>query len=136
MELWKNVLEVAMPVIVVAIATVVAKVIKVVGDAGVGLLEQKMNESKVKEELAKHDKELTTAKEMWALVDEKYRITENAKEVLGEKADMFDKLLKDKIPYLTDKEIAEIRQSIAGVVNAGKNVIVGQLPEGVKAADK
>ena len=64
--------------------------------------------------------QLEVAKQVWDIVEEKFRITENALSVLGSKADMFDELLIKKIPGLTKEELSDLRQSIAGEVNKGK----------------
>lgn len=55
------------------------------------------------------------------MVDEKFRITDDLKELLKSKADEFDKILLNKFPYLTQSEIADIRQAIAGEINKGKD---------------
>lgn len=51
------------------------------------------------------------------MVDEKFRITDDLKELLKSKADEFDKILLNKFPYLTQSETTDIRQAIAGEIN-------------------
>ena len=70
-----------------------------------------------------NSEQLTAAKEVWNIVEEKFRITENAKATLGSKMDMFDNLLLAKFPSLTKKDLEYLRQAIAGEVNKGKETI-------------
>lgn len=70
-----------------------------------------------------HEQDLQTAKEVWNIIEEKFRITENAKEVLGTKADEFDNLLLQRIPGLTQQNLDDLRQAIAGEFNKGKEAI-------------
>lgn len=70
-----------------------------------------------------NSEQLVTAKEVWNVVEEKFRITENAKAVLGSKMDMFDNLLLTKFPSLTKEDLENLRQAIAGEVNKGKEAI-------------
>ena len=70
-----------------------------------------------------NSEQLTAAKEVWNIVEEKFRITENAKATLGSKMDMFDNLLLAKFPGLTKEDLENLRQSIAGEVNKGKEAI-------------
>ena len=131
-QVINEIIKVCIPTILTAVGVVIADVIRILGKAGVSLLEQKCKESNLKSELAKHDKELQIAKNIFAMVDEEYRISSNLSKEFNSKSEMFDKLLKDKIPYLTDNEINMLRQSVAGVINAGKEVVEEQLPETIK----
>lgn len=60
-----------------------------------------MVEQKLK--IAQHEEEIKTAKQIWNIVEEKYRITDNIKDLAKSKADYFYKLLLEKIPYLTEE---------------------------------
>lgn len=70
-----------------------------------------------------NSEQLAAAKDIWNIVEEKFRITENAKAVLGSKMDMFDNLLLAKFPSLTKEDLENLRQAIAGEVNKGKEAI-------------
>ncbi|MDP4147195.1 MAG: hypothetical protein Q8936_22420, partial [Bacillota bacterium] len=67
---------------------------------------------------------ITTAKEIWNIVEEKYRITEKVEDLLVSKAKMFDDLLLKKIPYLTQENLDDLRQAIAGEFNKGKQAVI------------
>lgn len=74
--------------------------------------------------IVKHKEVIETAKEIWYMVDENFRISEKVEEKLKSKAEEFDKALREKYPELNAKEIEEIRQAIAGKINAGKDPVV------------
>lgn len=107
----------------VSIAGFLVAVIKKVGDSGINYLENHRELIKQKLQLDKHEQEINTAKEVWNIVDEKFRISKNLEDAVKSKAEEFDKLLLAKIPYLTQSEINDIRQAIAGEVNKGKELL-------------
>ena len=78
--------------------------------------EQQLNSDKNKEIIE-------FAMKAWNIVEEEFRVTENLNKFIGTKAEMFDKLLLEKFPILTEKQIAEIRQAIAGEINRGKEAL-------------
>ena len=89
----------------------------------VKVLESKLVKSGLEEKILKNKNYITVAKQIWNLVDENFRISETVEEKLESKAEQFDKLLLAKFPELSEEDIAEIRQSIAGEVNAGKEAV-------------
>ncbi|MDU4146194.1 cobalt ABC transporter permease, partial [Clostridium sp.] len=62
-------------------------------------------------------------KNIWNMVEEKYRVTDNIETLAQSKADMFDKMLLEKFPHLTKEELTEVRQAIAGEYNKGKAML-------------
>lgn len=111
------------PVVIAAVIGILGVTIKAVGNVIIELIQKKKEEVEQKLEIGKHQQELATAREIWNIVDEKYRITDKVEDLIKSKAADFDKLLKDKVPYLTDEEISELRQSIAGEINQGKKLL-------------
>ena len=105
----------------VAVAGFLVTVIKKLGDSGINYLESHRTLIEHTLQTNKHQQEIQTAKEVWNIVDEKFRITDDLKELLKSKAEEFDKILLNKFPYLTQSEIADIRQTIAGEINKGKD---------------
>ena len=67
---------------------------------------------------------IDVAKQVWNIVEENFRITESVEKKLSSKADEFNKIMLDKFPELTISDISELRQSIAGEVNKGKNAVL------------
>ena len=90
----------------------------------VKVLESKLVKSGLEEKILKNKNYITVAKQIWNLVDENFRISETVEEKLESKAEQFDKLLLAKVPELSEEDIAEIRQSIAGEVNSGKEAVL------------
>ena len=107
----------------VAGTTIVVAIIKSLGDVGVQYINKRKDFIEKELDSSKHQQELQTAKEVWNIVDEKFRISDDLKATLKSKADEFDKILLAKIPYLTADEVADIRQAIAGEINKGKEAL-------------
>ena len=112
-----------MPAITAAFVGVIIVIIKNVGDALINLAEVKAKELSQKYKLDKYSELINTAKDIWNIVEEKYRITENVEELVESKAEMFDRLLLAKVPGLTEEQIIEIRQALAGEYNKGKDTL-------------
>ena len=87
------------------------------------LFKRKKEEVEQKLQIGKHQQELATAREVWGMIDEQYRITGKVEDLIKSKAADFDKILKAKIPYLTDEEISELRQAVAGEINKSKKLL-------------
>lgn len=111
------------PVAVTAVVAILVAIIKSVGDVAIDVLHKKKEELEQKLKASGHESELNTAKEVWNIIEEKYRITENASQVLGTKSDEFDKLLLKRIPGLTQSNLDDLRQAIAGEFNKGKAAV-------------
>jgi hypothetical protein len=110
------------PIITTAVVSVLVFIIKKIGDAVIELLVTTKKEAELRIVSSGHEKELSTAKEVWNIVEEKFRITENCTSVLGSKTNEFDKLLLSKIPGLTQTNLDYLRQAVAGEVNKYKNI--------------
>lgn len=108
------------PIVATAIVAILVAIIKSVGDVATDVLSKKKEEIQQKIKASGHEEDLNTAKEVWNIVEEKYRITENAKKLLGNKADYFDKLLLQRIPGLSQQNLYDLRQAIAGEFNKAK----------------
>lgn len=91
------------------------------------VLESRLKKSGLEEVIFKNKNYITEAKKIWNMIDENSRISKTIEEKLSSKADEFDKILLVKFPELTQDDIAELRQSIAGEVNAGKEVVLSQV---------
>ena len=107
----------------VAIAGVLVVVIKSVGEVAREFIKIKIESAEQKIKFTKYNEVLEVGKNIWNVVEEKYRITDNLESLAESKAKTFDKLLLDKFPHLTQSEISEVRQAIAGEYNKGKSMI-------------
>lgn len=110
------------PIITTAVVSLLVFIIKKIGDAVIELLVTKKKEVELRIVSSGHEKELNTAKEVWNIVEEKFRVTENCAAVLGSKSNEFDRLLLSKIPGLTQTDLDYLRQAVAGEVNKYKNI--------------
>ena len=97
------------PITATAIVAILVAIIKNVGSAAIEVFAKKKEEIEQKIKTSGHESELNTAKEVWNIIEEKFRITENALVVLGSKSDMFDQLLLQKIPGLTQSNLNDLR---------------------------
>ena len=114
------------PIAATAITAILVAIIKTIGGATVEVLSKKKEQIDQAIKASGHEQDLQTAKEVWNIVEEKFRITENASEILKSKADEFNNLLLQKIPGLSQQNLDDLRQSIAGEVNAGKTAVLSK----------
>ena len=116
----EKIIEPILTALTLGIVGVILAIIKSVGDVTIQYIAKKKEMVEQKLKLDQHEEEIKTAKQIWNIVEEKYRITDNIKDLAKSKADYFDKLLLKKIPYLTEEQVKMLRQAIAGEVNKGK----------------
>jgi chromosome segregation ATPase len=90
----------------------------------VKLIESKLQKSGIEEAILKNQNYITIAKQIWRQIDEDYRITEKVEDKLKSKAEQFDAKLLSKFPELTQDDITDIRQALAGEINEGKTEVV------------
>lgn len=118
-----KVLDPILGAVALGITGILVAIIKSVGDIVIEYIGKKKQVVEQRLQLDKHIEEIETAKQVWNIVEEKYRITDNIEKLAKSKADMFDKLLLEKIPYLTEDEVKQLRQAIAGEINKGKALL-------------
>lgn len=118
-----KILEPILSAVAIGVVGVLVAIIKSVGDVAIEYIAKKKQVVEQRLQLDKHIEEIETAKQIWNIVEEKYRITDNIKDLAKSKADMFDKLLLEKIPYLTKDEVNQLRQALAGEINKGKAML-------------
>lgn len=124
MDILNQIATIATPIVLTGVSAILVKIITPVGDALVKYIIEKIDASGVTKVLAKHQDEILNAKQVWNIVEEKYRLAEKVEDLLVSKADTFDELLLAKIPYLTKENLSDLRQAIAGEFNKGKQAII------------
>lgn len=92
----------------------------------VKVLESKLVKAGIEEQLLKYKNYIEVGKSIWKMLDENWRISENVENKLESKAAEFDKALLIKFPELTQRDVQELRQSIAGEINSGKDAVLSQ----------
>ena len=118
-----KILDPILGAVALGITGILVALIKSVGDVVIEYIAKKKQVVEQRLQLDKHIEEIETAKQIWNIVEEKYRITDNIKDLAKSKADEFDKLLLEKIPYLTKDEVNQLRQALAGEINKGKGML-------------
>ena len=81
----------------------------------------------LEETLLKNQVYITAAKQVWTVVEENFRIAEKIEEKIKSKADEFDNMLLAKFPELTQSDISELRQAVAGEANQGKDAALSEV---------
>jgi Na+-transporting methylmalonyl-CoA/oxaloacetate decarboxylase gamma subunit len=119
----EQVLNQIIPILITALVSILVVIIKGVGEAVVEFIETKKEEVIAKIGKEKYDEQKNLASDVWNFVEEHFRVSETVGKVTEEKIAMFNEELKKRIPSLTDEQIELLRQSIAGQINAGKEVI-------------
>ena len=119
----QQILNAIIPVAMTFILAIIAIVIKELGGAGVNFLIQKKEQITTKIGIDKYNSLLVFAEKVWLLVDEYFRITPNVIKTIDNAQLKFKQEILKKFPQLTDAEIDQIRQIIAGEINAGREVI-------------
>ncbi|GEA31676.1 hypothetical protein [Clostridium diolis] len=112
-----------LPIVDTSVVAILAVIIKQVGNSIIDFFIQKKSEISQKIKINEHQEEINTAREVWNIVEEKFRITENATELLTSKADEFEKVLMQRIPGLSKENLEFLRQTIAGEVNKGRDML-------------
>ncbi|EDT26108.1 hypothetical protein [Clostridium perfringens] len=90
----------------------------------VKLVEAKIKKTGMEEEILNHKKYIDTAKEIWGIVDEQFRVTQNVEEKLSIKADEFNKRFLKEHPEVSKEDVEYFRQAVAGEVNKGKQAVL------------
>lgn len=89
------------------------------------VVKSRLGKLKLKEKLSKHPDYMAKAKEIWALVDQDLGISDKVENKLKPKIEKFNKTLKSKFPELTEEDVTELRETIVGKINAGKDSVLG-----------
>lgn len=77
--------------------------------------------------LTNYQKTKAIAWDIWNLIEEHFRISQIVGDTVNAKITMFETLIKQKVPGITDSEIETVRQSIAGEVNKDKSIIIADI---------
>ena len=122
----QQIINAIVPVAITAIVAILVAAIKALGDAGVAYIQKKKDAVVAKIGADTYEHNLSVARSIWNIVDEEFRITPTLDKTIVNKQAMFDEKIKKAIPNITDDEIAQLRQTVAGEVNKGKAAIVKQ----------
>lgn len=122
----QQIVNTVVPVAVAALVAVLVAVIKAVGDAAVSFIGKKKEALEAQIGAATYTQRLAFARQAWGIVDEYFRITPAVTKTVDTAQAKFAEVLKKMVPSLTDEEIAQLRQAVAGEVNKGKTAVTAQ----------
>jgi hypothetical protein len=120
----QTIINSVVPVAVTALVGVLVAVIKAIGNVGVEFINQKIKALQVSTGADTYNKNLAFAKAAYAIVDENFRITPELTKTVAAAQAAFAVEIKKFIPAITDEQIEQLRQAVAGEINQGKADIV------------
>jgi len=82
--------------------------------------------------LTNYMKTKDVAWDIWNVIEEHFRISQIVGDTVDAKVTMFESLIKQKLPNITDADIELVRQAVAGEVNANKPIIVKAINEPIQ----
>lgn len=127
--MWQEALNTIGTAALTALVGVGVVVIKVLGDAAVKYISEKAAAVKAKAGADKWNHWMDLSRAAWNAVDEEFRITPTLESTISAKQKLFDEALKRAIPEITDAQIEQLRQAVAGEVNKGRAAICGQVTD-------
>lgn len=127
--MWQEALNTIGTAALTALVGVGVVAIKALGDAAVKYITEKAAAVKAKAGADKWNHWMDLARQTFAAVDEEFRITPTLESTISAKQKLFDEALKQAIPEITDAQIEQLRQAVAGEVNKGRTAICGQVDD-------
>lgn len=91
------------------------------------VLKGKLDKSKLQEKIDKHPAYIVKAKEIWKMLNEDLGISDKVENNVIPKIEKFEKVILAKFPELTKEDVLELRRSIAGEFNIGKEKVLNQM---------
>ena len=111
------------PILVTAAVAVLTAVITAIGNATVAFIRQKRDALIRKIGSDEYDRDLEFASQAWKMVDEFFRITPSVEKTVESTFVKFKEYMLAKVPGLTDAQLEDLRQTIAGEINEGREAI-------------
>lgn len=84
--------------------------------------------------LTNYQKTRLVALDVWNITEEHFRLSQIVGDTVQAKITMFETLIKQKVPKITDVQIHDFRQAIAGEVNKDKPIIIKAIEDPVTIA--
>jgi trehalose/maltose hydrolase-like predicted phosphorylase len=91
------------------------------------VLKGKLDKVKLKEKMEKHPDYILKAKEIWNMINEDLGISDKVENKVLPKVEKFEKIIIAKFPELTKEDVMELRKSIVGEINIGKDKVLNQV---------
>ncbi|WP_459480259.1 hypothetical protein [Clostridium saccharoperbutylacetonicum] len=88
------------------------------------LAEARLEKAGVETLILKNEGYIKVAKQIWYMIDENFRISTIVEEKLKSKVDLFNEAILKKFPELSQEDVDNLRQAIAGEINQGKEEVI------------
>lgn len=88
------------------------------------LAEARLEKAGVETFILKNESYINAAKQIWYMIDENFRISTIVEEKLKSKVDLFNEAILKKFPELSQEDVDNLRQAIAGEINQGKEEVI------------
>lgn len=118
------------PVAITAAVAVLVAILKGVGDAAVAYIGRLKDAVVAKIGADTYNHNLTVARSMWGAVDEEVRTNPELQKLANDvtarieaKQKLFAEKIPKDIPGITEDEIVQLRQAVAGEVNKGREAL-------------
>lgn len=118
-----QILNAVEPIIVSAAVACLTALVGIVGNAAVKFIATKKAALEQQIGVDKYNSDLQTARNVWGVVDEEFRIHPELTKTIESAASKFEDELLKKVPGLTPDEVDHLRQVVAGEVNKGRAVV-------------
>ena len=128
MEQW--IISNIVPILATALFAVITAIVKGIGDVIIAYFSRKEKAliAKIGADTYNHD--LTVARSVWGMVDEEARTNPELQKIIGNvtariqaKQKLFAEKIQKAIPGITDDEIEQLRQAVAGEINKGREAL-------------
>lgn len=121
MEQW--IISNIVPILATALFGVITVIVKGIGDVIIAYFSRKEKALIAKIGADTYDHDLAVARSIWGVVDEEFRITPTLEKTIANKQAEFAAKIQKAIPGITDDEIEQLRQAVAGEVNKGRKAL-------------
>lgn len=91
------------------------------------IIKGKFDKIKFQEKIAKHPDYILKAKEIWNMIDDDLGISNKVENKVVPKVQKFEKIILAKFPELTKEDVVELRNSIIGELNYGKEKVLNKV---------
>ena len=129
MEQW--IISNIVPILATALFAVITAIVKGIGDVIIAYFNRKKDALIVKIGADTYNADLAKARSVWGMVDEDARTNPELQKLAGDvtariqaKQKLFAEKIQKAIPGITDDEIEQLRQAVAGEVNKGRAVLM------------
>lgn len=128
--MWQTALNTVGTAAFAAFVAFCVAALKAIGDAGVELINRKKDAVVAKIGADTYNHDLIVARSIWGAVDEEVRTDPELQKLASDvnarieaKQNLFTLKMQKAIPGLTEDEIVQLRQAVAGEVNKGREAL-------------